>query len=174
MGNSKFSDSINIIKQDHSNVFSLVWDIQDGVQDHTPEFVTNDYHHCDPGFENYPQVSDYKVTAGNDNSFPFNEKLSTGMLKHNLEVGLQPVMEVSNTENVIQCVAPEALICAVISVVLGSNITPRFQCKLSAGCDQIFCYPPEHGNLTLKWTYNQLLKYLMLNTFTAIQLWSVI
>ena len=90
-------------------MFSFVQDIQDRVQEYTPEIVIT--HHCGPGFENYPQASEHKVTTGNGNSFPLNEKLLTNMLEHN-EVCLQPVIGVSNTENVIQCVLPEILTCA--------------------------------------------------------------
>ena len=151
VGNSKFSDSTNIIKQDHSNVFSLVRDIQGGVQDHTPEFVTNDYYQCGPGFESYPQASEYKVIVGNDNSFPFNGKLSTGMLEHNLEVGLQPVIEVSNTENAIQCVAPEALTCDSHQCCPGFEYYPQVsQCKLSAGSDKNFLINDKLSTRTLK------------------------
>ena len=106
--------------------------------DHTPEFVINDYHHCGPRFENYPQASEYKITVSNDSSFRVNRKLSTVMFEQNL-VDLQPVIEVSNIENVVQCFAPEAL-------TYGNHQGgPRFeyypqvtQCNLSVGRNESF------------------------------------
>ena len=125
VGNNNFSDT-DIIKPDHSKLFSFAQDIQVGVQDHTPEFVTNVYHHCGPGFENYPQAPDYKVIVDNANNFPSKGQLSTGMFEHKLEADLQSVMEVSNTENVIQCVAPEALACDSRQCGPGFEYYPRF------------------------------------------------
>ena len=93
VGNNKLHHSSDIMYQDNGNLLSQ--SIQNGVQNFTPKCVTHDYYTRGPGFENYPQASESNITLG--------------MLEHSLKVGVQPVIEVPNSENDIECVASESL-----------------------------------------------------------------
>ena len=151
VSNSKFSDT-DIIKQDHGKVFSFAQDIQVGVQDYTPEFVTNAYRLCGPGFENYPHAPDYQVIVDNASNFSSKGQLSTGMFENILEADLQSVMEGFNTDNVTQCVALEALVCDSRQCGPEFEYYPQVpQCELSAGNDKNVLTSNMLSTITLKY-----------------------
>ena len=150
VSNSKFSDT-DIIKQDHE---FFAQDIQVGVQDYTPEFVTNAYHLCGPGFDNYPQAPDYKVIVDNISNFSSKGQLSTGVFVNKLEADLQSVMEGFNTNNDTQCVALQALVGDSRQCGLGFEYYPQVpQCELSTGNDKNCINSNMLSTITLKYDH---------------------
>ena len=77
---------------------------QNGVQYPTPECVTYEYYLCGPGYEYYPQGSEYSITGSNNFNF-----LPSDMLGHNSEVGVQPAFQVNSYENHIEAVNLQVL-----------------------------------------------------------------